>query len=462
MIKSLQGKIVITFTSIILIGLILMVTIINRSTRDGYQHFARDNDLFLCSTLDEPLTEFYSLKRSWDGVEQFLNIPMRRGEPRMQGMNRASVMGSSILLTDNQGVVVSSSQNRDGYNHEKIDKKILKSGYPIKFNNQIVGYLFTGSMLRQGLNPGEERFLNNITRIIVVVTIFIMLLSVAVGYYLAGRLTKPITALSLAAKKIEAGDYNTRVVPKGDDEVAYLGRSFNSMALSIEENIMWRKQIVSDTAHELRTPVSLIQGNLEMILEGIYRPDKERIEGIYNETVQLSGLISDLQQLSSAESGSLVIKKSPLSLNNLIRESFDIFRSQGIKAGVEFQENIPKKLPIVLGDSSKLKQVFTNIISNALRHTPKDGIISISSKITDNVVSLTLEDSGCGIPKEDIDRIFERFYRVDSSRNRELGGRGLGLAISREIIKLHNGNIFAESVLGYGTKIIISLPIHMI
>jgi len=393
------------------------------------------------------------MNNSWEGIESIIQIPRGRMGDMMDGRGRAPT--PPIMITDQHGKIVLNTLNID---IKRVSKEQLKLGVNINIENKVIGYIFSGSMLVEKLTLEEEYFLGRITNIIIIVTLFILIISIIISYLFSYKLTKPISKLSSASKQIGSGDYTTRVDVNGNDEISMLGVAFNNMAKSIEDSDSWRKQIIADSAHELRTPTTLIQGHLEMIIDGVYKPDKKHIESIYNETKVLTKLIQELQELSSAESGSMKLNIEKLDINKLIKNTSETFIA-GDSQEVALKTEINKNIPLIDGDWQKLKQVVTNVLANAYRHTPIGGEIKISSHLKNREVSIIIEDNGCGIAKDELEKIFERFYRTDRSRNRNKGGSGLGLAISREIIRLHRGSIYAESEIDKGTKIVIKLPV---
>lgn len=448
----LSSKIILAFSIIIISGTIIMVSIINYTTRSGYKTFIEQNDIILADRLVTTLKDYYAQKQSWDGIERFIHRP-KPGMAEMMGENRRRSMGfPPTLLTDaDKNIVIDTRRTNNR-------KKVNVHGVPIKYKNKIVGYISTGFMIEKGLTKEEENFLGRIKLIIIFVSIFILAASIIFIYIFTKKITRPITELSIAAKDIEAGHYSTRVKVTGSDEISNLATSFNRMAGSIESNDKWRKQIIADSAHELRTPVTLIQGNLELILEGVYKADKSHLKSIYDETLTLSRLIKELQELSSAESGSMYLRITNINLNILIENSLEIFLPEAKKKYIKINNFVKSDLPEINGDFQKLKQVFSNILTNAFRHTPEMGNIQIKSEIFKKSIIIRISDSGSGIPKDELEKIFERFYRTDSSRNRVTGGSGLGLSICREIIRLHSGTIHAESNNESGATIVITLP----
>ncbi|MBN2618131.1 MAG: HAMP domain-containing protein [Spirochaetales bacterium] len=456
---KLSNKILLSFTIIILSGSILMVSIINYSTRQGYKTFINENDLEFGTSLLPLMEQYYINNQNWDDLEDYLQLPKPRMGQMMERGRRAQINPPLIVTDKNGKIIVNNTVTMNPTWLEDFDKKIKNIGIKIEVNNNTVGYLLIGSMINFELTQTEQKFLNTVTYVIVFVSLFILFLSILFSYIFSKRLTKPINNLSIAAKNIGKGNYNYRLEITGNDEITELSKTFNQMTESLEQNDSWRKRIIADSAHELRTPVTLIQGNLELILEGVYSPNKENIEAIYNETVTLSNLIKELQQLSSAESNNLELNMEKIDIGLLLDSTVNSFKADFNKKDINSFISIPKNINSVRGDSQKLKQVFVNILSNAVRHTPENGSINTELIVNKNSIEIRISDTGTGIGKDELEKIFERFYRTDSSRNRDKGGSGLGLAISREIIRLHNGSIFAESDSQGGATFVINLPI---
>lgn len=455
----LRSKILLAFSIVILTGTALMVGFINMTTRSGYEKFIQQKDVDFAENISGLLRDYYLIGNSWIGVERVLDAPSPRGS-QMKGMNntRMNLMMTRLVLADHTGRILINTTSGPELDRDYFRGEHLGSGMKILVENKVVGYVFAGTMIHNRLSENEEFFINKTTIIIISVSLFTLLVSMIFSWFFAGRLARPVSALNSAVSSVQKGDYSERVPVRGSDELARLSESFNSMALSLENNDRWRKQIIADSAHELRTPVSLIQGNLEMILDGVYEADREHIQNIYDETLVLSRLIKELQELSSAESGSMSLTMEELDLNNLIENVMSIFRAGVFKEKISLNSSVDGDLPSIPGDYQKLKQVFANVLANAFRHTPEGGSIDISGEISHGNVLIEIRDTGCGIDREDLEKVFERFYRTDSSRNRSHGGSGLGLAISREIVKLHGGEIYARSVNNEGTSIFISLP----
>jgi signal transduction histidine kinase len=270
-----------------------------------------------------------------------------------------------------------------------------------------------------------------------------------------------LSRLAAAAHEIGGRNFRTRVEPKGSDEMVEVAQAFNSMAARLEEAETLRRHLVADVAHELRTPLSVLQGNLRAILDDVYPLEKEEITRLYTQTRLLSRLVSDLHELAQAEAGQLVLNHLPVDLVQLVRETVEIFEPLAEEEGVALRVAIDDTVPQVPADSARLTQVLHNLLANALRHTPADGRITVSLAYTNDQVQLAVADSGEGIPAEHLPHVFDRFYRTDRARARDTGGVGLGLAIVRAIVVAHSGQVSATSRgSGQGSTFTVCLPVN--
>jgi len=270
------------------------------------------------------------------------------------------------------------------------------------------------------------------------------------------RLALPLGDLIEAAGRVEAGDYSVRVNTRGPRELRLLGRAFNDMAERLERNEAQRRDLLADVTHELRTPVAVIQGNLEGVLDGVYPADSDHLGPVVEEVRQLSHLIDDLRTLSLSESGALELHREPTDLAVLAGEVAASFRPQADALKVELVVNAPVELPLADVDPIRIREVLVNLVANALRHTPGGGRVTVDARLEPDRrrLKLTVEDSGAGIPAEQLPHIFDRFYKSKDS-----SGSGLGLTIARHLVQAHGGEIGAESAPGGGTTLRFTLPL---
>ncbi len=270
------------------------------------------------------------------------------------------------------------------------------------------------------------------------------------------RTAQPIGDLLEASGRIADGDYEARVDERGPREVRALARAFNTMAARLQADDQQRRDLLADISHELRTPITVIQGHLEGLLDGIYPPDPEQIAAILEETQVLSRVIDDLRTLSYAESGVLSLQRELTDLGALVEESAAAFKVQAGAAGVEVNAAIDPGLPLIEIDPARVREVLSNLLANALRYTPAGGQIELrcSLEAGGGNVQISVRDTGAGISADDLPHIFERFYKTADS-----SGTGLGLAIARSLVAAHGGAISAQSEAGVRTTIRFTLPV---
>ena len=287
-----------------------------------------------------------------------------------------------------------------------------------------------------------------------------LLTSGAVSWFLSRRIVLPIRALASAARGIARGAYSERVPVAGSDELADLGTVFNEMAGALESAERRRRELMSDVAHELRTPLATIEGYLEGISEGVIAPDAETWRTLQTEAHRLSRLVADLDKVSRAEERQLALRVEPTAPGALVTAAISAARPAYAAKAVELQPEIEPRLPELAVDPDRIGEVLGNLLDNALRHTPAGGRVEVAARWRDGAVELSVIDTGEGIAPEHLDRVLERFWRADPARTRERGGSGIGLTIARALVEAHGGRIRAESEgPGRGARFAVTLPL---
>ncbi|HEV7973586.1 HAMP domain-containing sensor histidine kinase [Amycolatopsis sp.] len=285
----------------------------------------------------------------------------------------------------------------------------------------------------------------------------VLLLTIVVTVLAGSRLIRPLRALTGAAQRMGEGDIGARVVVKSKDEIGKLAAAFNAMSESRERLEGTRKAMVSDIAHELRTPLSNIRGWLEATQDGVSKLDQTLVSSLLEEALHLQHIIDDLQDLAMADAGTLRLHQEAISASDILHQVATAHSPRAAAANVELVVHSSPELDLS-ADPVRLRQAVDNLVSNAIRHTPGGGTVTVQDRREGDDVVFEVIDTGVGIDEEDLPYVFDRFWRADKSRNRQSGGSGLGLAIVRKLAEGHGGTVTATSVPGQGSTFILRLP----
>ncbi|MCA9951613.1 MAG: HAMP domain-containing protein [Anaerolineales bacterium] len=280
------------------------------------------------------------------------------------------------------------------------------------------------------------------------------------GILVSRNLTAPLGKLAKAARAIGQGELSSRVTVEGSEEIVDVSQAFNDMAQDLEQAETLRRNLLADVAHELRTPVTVVQGNLRAILDDVYPLEKEEISRLYDQTRHLTNLINDLQELALAEARRLPLNQTDVNVAELVKTTAVSFQPIAVEAKILLRIELLGAHPHAFVDRDRLRQCILNLLDNALRHTPKNGTIHIQVERKKQTIEIRVQDNGEGIDPAHIEHIFDRFYRADPARSRVKGGSGLGLAIVRAFIKAQDGEVTVVSAgLGQGSLFTIHLPL---
>jgi signal transduction histidine kinase len=290
------------------------------------------------------------------------------------------------------------------------------------------------------------------------VSLILGLFALVLGFLLSRRVVTPLAEVIAAAEQVTEGNLSTRVSVQGPHDLRALSDSFNQMAEVLESNDRERRAMLADIAHELRTPLSVLRGRLEGVMDGIYPADEGHIAPALEETYLLERLVDDLHLLTLAETRQLTFEKKEIDLGELAGRVLSLFQAQAVESGIELALESVTPVAMATLDPQRTEQVVGNLVSNALHFTPREGRIWIEVQRGQGTVSLTVNDNGPGVPEDQLALIFERFWRSDKSRARTSGGAGLGLAIAKQMVEGQGGSIFALNLPGGGLSISITFP----
>ncbi len=456
--SSLARKFTVAFVFVAITVAVLVAVIVRFSNASDFDRLVIEKAR---SQFSEAALTYYQTNGSWDGItlEQlalwrgdFPRPPDEGGKPG-EGPDRRVLFG----IANAAGVIVLPMQG-----HYPVGTQVsaaeLAKGLAVEVDGAVVGTILTAPQ-RPGLSPEESAFLQRTDNALLVASGGAVLVALVMGWLLTRTLTRPLNALTAATHRMAEGELGGEVAVTSKDEIGNLAKAFNNMSRALARSNNARRQMTADVAHELRTPLTVISGYIESMRDGDLAPTTERLDVIYSEIERLQHLVGDLRVLSQADAGELKLNLQPIDGHDLLRQAAAAFSHQASQNGVALELDTSVPVPSIRMDEIRMAQVFANLLSNALRHTPPGGTIALRTRYGQGRVSFIVQDTGEGIAPEDLPYIFDRLYRADRSRTEMHGeGTGLGLAIVRAIVEAHGGTITAVSMLGKGTTITLSVP----
>lgn len=461
------------FSLVVIVTMGAVVLWINRTTSAEFRKYITVRDLVAPGSGVEALVAYYQERGSWEGVDNLLEKGVYLSSDR-KGLLLAGTLAeigpeaeerrADVLLADTDGRIVFDSTGKRTGRRLQEERRYV---WPLTETDdgEVLGYLVAFFDFVAPLDPQEQRFLDRVEHLLLVSTALAVGLMVVLGALLNRRINAPLQRLAVAARAVAAGDLGQRVETGGSIEVAQVGRAFNEMTVALQEAEVLRQNMVADVAHELRTPLSVLQGNLWAILNDAYPLEKAEVARLYDETRLLSRLVEDLRELALADAGQLDLNVRPTDVGRVIRHTVESFALVAEAQQVNLSAQLPEDTPQVQVDPDRVAQVLRNLLVNALRHTPPGGSVSVTTTAVGRGVEIAVADTGEGIAQHDLPHVFERFWRADSARSRGDGkaqvrsGTGLGLAVAQSLVQAQGGGIWVESTLGEGSVFRFTLPL---
>ncbi|MBE0068377.1 HAMP domain-containing protein [Thermoanaerobacterium thermosaccharolyticum] len=444
--NNIRTKTAISFISIALLSIVVFSITVNILIINNFGIYLKQSSDNEFNNIASSIAEVYKETGDWNETgNRIAHNLMMSG----YGIKVRDLKGNTVIKISSMFTMMGIENSR------KTTTKTL----PIMVNGRKAAYVditYSGTM---PMNKLDYKFLYDMNKYIAIITIVTIIIVLIISIYISKYLTKPILNIAHVASKLENGNYDVRVkeIPR-EEELLTLTAAINHLGASLKNQGMLRAQMTQNIAHELRTPLSTLKSHLEAIIDGVWEPSKERMVSLYEEVVRLSNLINDIELLNKIEIDNLKINKVRFNLSDLIKSLLINYESIFINKNQHLEKNIEDGISI-FADKDKISEVVINLLANANKYTGEGGNIKVKLYKEGKYAVLSVSDDGIGIPKEDLPFIYERFYRSEKSRNREYGGSGLGLSITKAIIKAHNGMINAESILNEGTKFTVKLPL---
>lgn len=467
MVHSLRFRLLLAFTVVILAAVGAVYFFVSQTTGGEIRLYGERSEQARFGRVGFELYRYYYQHGTWEGVQSDVE-------------QWGSLYGRRIILTDASGIVVADSESEllgEQYHSDVPGRRLspMRGGstlgtlyispellpeFPLPPSQQggISDVPYIGSEPPPGF-PSPVSLSQTISRFLIWGALLAIAIALIFTFFLSRRISAPVNALALAARRLGQGDLSHRVHLKDKGEMGELAQAFNSMAGDLERAEKLQRDMVADVAHELRTPLSNIRGYLEAIRDQVIKPDAETIRSLDEEAALLSRLVDDLQELALAEAGELKLNRQPEDINEIIKKAAAAIQVQAQGKGISVVTDLPEGLPLCDIDFQRISQVLRNLLNNAVIHTPAGGIITITARQQADRVEVSVSDTGEGIPPGELSNIFERFYRVDKSRTRATGGIGLGLTIAKRLVEAHGGEIKVQSEVGKGSRFSFTIPV---
>jgi signal transduction histidine kinase len=417
------------------------------------QYLARQDALSQSGLLDE-LAAFYRSHGNWQGVAEVITAYSSAGRNQGTGAGRGR---PPLILTDAGGKIVFDERGlRAG---ESLSADEQSGALALLVEGKTAGYLVVTPAGAGETDAAAKELLDQLRSTLLVATLLAVAVSLALGMVLGRWIAAPLGRMADGAHSFSRRAWGRRIPERGSRETVEVARAMNEMAASLEQAETLRRNLTADIAHELRTPITVLQGNLRAILDGVYPLESAEIASLYDQTRLLSRLVDDLRELALADSGKPLLRTERIDLAAFLPTLADGFAAAAEAHAVSLELDFPGGDLPVRADPDRLRQVINNLVINALQHTPEGGRIILRAERSPGFITVGVSDTGEGIPAEALPRVFDRFYRADASRARASGGTGLGLAVARAWVEAMDGRIGVESTPGKGSRFWFSLPI---
>lgn len=484
--RTLFAKIMLAQVITVLLALLVVMAITRSSLNRGFIDFLERQEAAVLDITAPALADLYEARGGWeflrDQPENWLSI-LRQTRERLPGESERGRgpprMGRQAVERGPRGPggpppdhplrwlrSLDRLQLRDRLFLLDADRTFL-AGAPVqnatdlKLQEIRVGDATAGwigfAPMGKALPPEAERFLLGQVRVLSAAFLIALALAALLGFLLARQLSRPMRELMGTVTDLAHGHYDRRAVGAGQDEIGRLSEAVNSLASTLEKNRSARQRWMADIAHELRTPVAILKGEIEALADGVRQADSRSLASLGEEIDQLAALVDDLQTLALSDAGALNLRREHIELAALVQQAAEPFGERLAGRGIELELDLPPVLEIP-GDAQRLRQLLHNLLENNLRYLESGDRVGIHLEAAAGGAKLTVEDSGPGVAEGLLDKLFDRFYRVEEGRSRASGGSGLGLSICRNIAEAHGGTIRAEASRYGGLAIIVELP----
>ncbi|MBI5565283.1 MAG: HAMP domain-containing protein [Chloroflexi bacterium] len=440
--RSLKSKMILSYLAVALLTVLVVTVFIQLTSGQSLMNLVAEQQTTL---LKETVQDYYTTNGTLDGVFDYYLQTIRKDAPPQSDSGsrppKRDIRGVYGLI-DTEGRALFPAFGLEIGESVPADRR--QQAIAVDVDGQTIAWILPDTSAQFKLSPDEELFLQRTTLATALAALAGVTAAVATGFFLAGRLLKPIRQLTIASQSLARGDLNQQVPVTSRDELGQLTATFNQMSADLAQADQQRKRMTADITHDLSTPLQIIAGYIEMLEEGEVKLTPQRLDIIKTEIGHLRRLVGDLSTLSQVEAGALDIQLQPVYPAELLQRVYRAYQPIAARQEVALTLDVAEAAPPILVDEGRMVQVLKNLIENALRYTPRGGTIQLGAVVGDRV-QLRLKDSGAGIDADDLPYVFDRFYRADKARGANSGKLGLGLAICKALVTAQGGGIAAES-----------------
>lgn len=441
-----------TMILIFLVVLLPMGFVINQILTGFYQKNVQENTQQLASRYAKALSDGAITAETMRSVAEFSEVKFfivnQKGDI-ITGAGLSSIdEGLSVPYKDISPLFEGKSISMN-YEDPTTKNRYLVYGSPVISTNSIVGGVFVLSSIE-----GIQKSLQNVQRLLILSGFGAFFLALGFTFVLSKKLSQPLIQMEQATREIAKGSLDTRVRIHSKDEIGSLARAINELALDLKKYRDSRKEFFANVSHDLRTPITYIEGYAHVLKNKLYQNEEEKdyyLDLIAGESGRLALLIGDLFELSKMEEGKVSLDLEWIDLTEVMDNAIHKCSLKAAEKGLSIEQQYADGLPLFYADGLRLEQIFTNLLENAIRYT-NEGEICVEMIRKEDRMIIGIQDTGIGIPEEELQNIFERFYRVEKSRSRDYGGSGLGLAIVKKLVELHGGTVQVQSEVNKGTR----------
>jgi len=439
MFTSLRIKLLASFFLVVAIAVGTIAYIATISATNQFDRYVSRDQAEQYQRLALTFTNYYRYAGGWNEVSNLTE-------------KVAEMYSERFVLTDPDGKVISDTAAK--LENKELEDDWSSKSITLRLGEYPIGKIYIKTQERSTL---QKAFLDSVNKSVITAAVIAGLAGILLATFFSRNIVKPVRNLTTATRKMQEGNLGQRVDISTNDEIGTLGKAFNALGARLNKQKQLREEMVSDVAHELRNPLSNIQGYLEGLKEGLIKPDDEVFESLHRQSLVLNRLINDLRAVNKAKAGKLKLEKKPIVLEDIVSNAVKSIENKARDQKIILNTRLPDST-LVEADPERLTQVIRNLLDNALTHTHEGGRVTIHVRSEKDQAIIHVVDTGVGIPNSDQPHIFDRFYRVDKSRSRHTGGTGLGLSIAKQIIEAHNGEISMKSKEGAGSVFTIVLP----